>query len=219
MKKLLIGTMLLLASTVTQAKEGAYVKAAIGLNHINKTYHKDSLYSGELKLKRYFPVVGLGAGYEFSNDVRIETMVDYYFLFSQAERSTMGDMKFKLNLDTKISDWVVNFYKGFPINDKFKYFCGLGLGIASIQDEGTGYVSQDGVDTVLVPAYGKHVYRFTHRLVTGIEYRLYECLYGELSYNYLLLGSNKPQKIDGVDNILKRKFKVHNITLGLRLAL
>jgi len=146
MNKLLITTIIMLASiasiTTTRAEEGAYVKLAAGLNHINKSYHKDSLYNGELKLKRFFPVVGLGAGYEFDNDFRIETMIDYYFLFSQRETSNVHneDIKFHLNLDTKISDLVVNIYKGFKVNDKLVYFVGVGGGVSSIQDEGTGYV-------------------------------------------------------------------------------
>lgn len=217
MKKLILILTMIISSA--RAEEGMYFKLAAGLNHINKTYHRDSLYNGDLKLKRYFPVLGLGAGYEFNNHFRIETMVDYYFLFSQMERTKMGNMNFNLNLDTKISDWVINLYKGFPINERLVFFLGTGIGVSSIQDEGTGYVNYNGIDKVLAPTYGQHVYRLTHRFSTGIEYLLHKNIYGEFSYNYLMLGHNKPKKIEGVDNILKREFKVHNLTLGLRFML
>jgi len=225
MNKLFITAILILtsiASTLSaRAEEGMYLKLAAGLNHINKSYHKDSLYSGELKLKRFFPVVGLGVGYEFEDNLRIETMIDYYFLFSQRETSKLhnDDVKFHLNLDTKISDLVVNIYKGYKINDKLVHYIGIGGGISSIQDEGTGFMQQDGLHTVLAPAYGKHVYRPTYRFMLGTSYELHKGIKFELSYNYLMLGQNKPQKIEGVDNIRKRQFNVHNTTLGIRFSL
>lgn len=224
MQKLLIGLVMLtsIASGATaRGNEGLYLKLATGLNHINKSYHKDSLYHGELKLKRFFPVVGLGVGYEFENNLRIETMIDYYFLFSQRETSKLHNhgAQFHLNLDTKISDLVINIYKGYHTNDRLIHFVGIGAGIASIQDEGTGLLYLNGTHTVLAPTYGKHVYRPTYRFMVGIQYELHKNIYCELSYNYLMLGQNKPQKIENVDNILKRSFNVHNTTLGLRFLL
>ena len=225
MNKLLITAILILTSITSipsaRAEEGLYLKLAAGLNHINKSYHKDSLYSGELKLKRFFPVVGLGVGYEFEDNLRIETMIDYYFLFSQRERSKhhVHNADFHLNLDTKISDLVVNVYKGYRTNDILLHFVGIGAGISSIQDEGTGFMQQDGLHTVLAPAYGKHVYRPTYRFMVGTSYELHKGIKCELSYNYLILGKNKPQKVEGVDNILKRSFNVHNTTLGIRFSL
>lgn len=225
MNKLFITAILMLTSIVSipsaRAEEGLYLKLAAGLNHINKSYHKDSLYSGELKLKRFFPVVGLGVGYEFEDNLRIETMIDYYFLFSQRETSKLynHDAKFHLNLDTKISDLVVNVYKGYRINDKLVHYVGVGAGIASIQDEGTGFMYSEGAHTVLAPAYGKHIYRPTYRFMVGTSYEFHKGIYCELSYNYLMLGQNRPQKIEGVDNIRKRQFNVHNTTLGIRFSL
>ena len=148
MNKLVITVILTLTSIASipsvRAEEGLYLKLAAGLNHINKSYHKDSLYSGELKLKRLFPVIGLGVGYEFEDNLRIETMIDYYFLFSQRESSKhhVHNADFHLNLDTKISDLVVNVYKGYRANDKLLHFVGVGAGISSIQDEGTGFMQQ-----------------------------------------------------------------------------
>lgn len=224
MKKLLIAltlTTITFITTTVKAEEGLYFKLAAGLNHINKSYHKDSLYTGELKLKRFFPVIGLGAGYEFEDNLRIETMIDYYFLFSQAETSKLHntDTKFHLNLDTKISDLVVNIYKGWYINDKLMPFVGVGAGISSIQDEGTGFAHENGIHNVLAPAYGRHVYRPTYRIIVGTSYELHKGINLELSYNYLMLGQNKPQKVEGVNNILKRNFNIHNTTLGIRFLL
>ena len=80
-------------------------------------------------------------------------------------------------------------------------------------------MQQEGLHTVLAPAYGKHVYRPTYRFMVGTSYELHKGIKCELSYNYLMLGKNKPQKVEGVDNILKRSFNVHNTTLGIRFSL
>lgn len=95
MKKLILILSILTASYSVYADEGLYLKGSMGLNHINKSHHKDSLYTGDLKLKRFFPVIGLGVGYEFANNFRVETMIDYYFLFSQGERSKIDKSDLK----------------------------------------------------------------------------------------------------------------------------
>ena len=77
MKKLILILSILTAAYSSHAEEGIYLKGSMGLNHINKSHHKDNIYMGELKLKRFFPVLGLGIGYEFANNFRVETMVDY----------------------------------------------------------------------------------------------------------------------------------------------
>ena len=217
MNKLLLAA--IFASTTALADSGVYLKSGIGLNHINQSYHKDSLYTSKLKLKHLFPVITLGGGYQFDNDYRIEVVMDYYFLFSQAERSNIGDSKFHLNLDTKITDIMFNAYKSFDIGHKIKPFVGVGLGISSIKDEGTGYKINDVKTEVLAPAYGNQVYRPAYRLTVGADYEISNKVVGEISYSYLNLGQNKPKSIEGVDNIPKHKFHVHNVSLGVRFLL
>lgn len=206
-------------STNCKAEEGVYVKLAAGVNHIHDHKIIQDEYIGKLKLKRFFPVIGVGAGYDFGDGLRIESLFDYYFLFTQQENGKLNDTSFKLNLDTQISDWVVNIYQAYPLNERSNVFVGMGCGIASIKDEGTGIAKEDGIITVLVPSYGKHVYRFAHRFIGGLEYQLQDNFIAELSYNYLHLGKNKPQFINGSDGITPRQFRVHNITLGLRFKI
>jgi len=219
MKKLILILSILTSSYSTYAEEGVYLKGTMGMNHINNGKYENGVNTGKLKLKRYFPVVGLGVGYQFDNNLRIETMIDYYFLFSQTETKNINDIQFKLNLDTKISDLVFNIYKSFPINEYTSVFAGGGIGIASIQDEGTGYFIDEGMVGIIEPSYSRHVYRFTHRISTGVEFKIKKSIYAEISYNYLMLGKNKPQKIDGINGVPKRQFNIHNLTLGLRFLL
>jgi opacity protein-like surface antigen len=194
-----------------------YIKASIGMNHIQKQKIKDNKLQGSLKLKQPFPVIGIGAGYEFDSNLRIETVFDYYFLFTQAEKSRLDSDTYNINLSTKISDLMLNIIQGIELSNKANLFVGGGIGISSITDEATGYKQDlDLSYDILQPTQGKHVYRFTYKVTTGIDYKLRDGVTGELTYNFYNLGKNKPCQVEGINNIQKRRFLIHNLTLGLR---
>lgn len=216
MKKL-ITAFLLLLSMNTQAEVGPYFKFSAGVNQSRDQKVTQGEYVGKLKLRRFFPVMGIGGGYEFDNGLRIESLFDYYFQFTHQENGKLHDTRFNLNLDTRITDLVVNIHQSFPVNEDVNGFIGGGCGISSIKDEGTGLAREsDGKVSVLAPSYGRHVYRFTYRFTGGIEYDLRKGIRAELSYNYLHLGKNKPQLINGGPSITPRQFRVHNMTFGIR---
>lgn len=219
MKKIITAVLLILTMNV-QAEEGPYFKFSAGVNQSRANKVTQGEYVGKLKLRKFFPVVGIGGGYDFGNGLRIESIFDYYFQFTHQENGEFRDIKFNLNLDTQISDLVVNLYQTFPIYKNANVFVGFGCGVSSIKDEGTGIAKdKHGEVTVLVPSYGSHVYRFTHRFIGGMEWELHKDMKCELSYNYLNLGKNKPQLVNGIPSITPRQFIVHNVTLGLRYKL
>lgn len=212
--------MLIFKSYEAAAADNWYLKGTMGMNHIPKQKIKDNQLEGNLKLKKQFPVIGIGAGYEFDNDIRIETMFDYYFLFTQLERSRIHDETFNISINTKISDLMVNVIKSFPVEQNTKIYLGAGTGVSSIEDEATGYSKdEDNNCYILEPITGKNIYRFAYKLTAGIEYQLHDGIKGELSYNYYNLGKSKSTMNDGVDSIQRRKFLIHNLTLGLRFEL
>jgi len=194
-----------------------YIKKSMGMNHIQKQTINDNQLQGSLKLKQPFPVIGIGVGYEFDNNIRIETIFDYYFLFHQAEKSRLDDEVYNVNLSTKISDLMVNITKGVQLSDKASLFIGGGIGISSIVDEATGYKQDlDSAYDILQPAQGKHVYRFAYKFTTGLDYKLRNGIISELSYNFYNLGRNKQSQYESMGSIQSRKFLIHNLTLGLR---
>lgn len=206
---------ILVQTNKVYANEGMYLKAAIGLNYIPKQKIKDNQLVGSLTLKQKFPVIGLGIGYETANLWRVEMALDYYFLFTQTEKSMIENENYNININTKISDLMINVYKGFQLSDKANIFLGGGLGVSSIQDDATGYVKyDDNTYQVLEPSKGKHVYRFAYKLTAGLDYKLKESITSEISYNFYSLGKNKPQA-----NIINHKFNNHNLTLGIRFSL
>ena len=99
----------LVTTNTLKAHEHFYIKAHMGMNNIKQTKVNDDKYSGSLKLKNLFPVVGIGAGYELEDGVRIEGEFDYYFLFSQREKTEYKGEKFNINIDTKINALLIQF--------------------------------------------------------------------------------------------------------------
>lgn len=212
----------MMATRARADEHGAYLKNTIGLTHMqNMTTNHDD-YAGKAKLKRLTPVVGMGIGYDFGNSYRVEAIVDYYFLFSHKELGSMPSLDFDLTLDTKVTDFVVNVFKDIELSTNSKFFIGVGGGVSSIQDECHGQCqckTNGQVHQMLPSAYGRHVNRFTYRLTTGASYKVKDNVILELSYNYLNLGKNKPKYIDGIPNIMPRRFIAHNGTLGVRCYL
>lgn len=206
---------ILVQANKVYANEGVYLKTSIGLNYIPKQNIKDNQLVGDLTLKQKFPVIGLGIGYELEDLWRIEMMLDYYFLFTQTEKSMIDNENYNININTKISDLMINIYKGIELTDKTNMFFGGGVGVSSIQDDATGYVKyDDNTYQVLEPSKGKHVYRYAYKLTVGVDYSLRDDITGEISYNYYNLGKNKSQA-----NIIKHSFNNHNLTLGIRFSL
>lgn len=217
MKKYLITLLscLMCLTTKVYAHEGVYLKTSIGLNYIPKQNIKDNQLVGNLTLKQKFPVIGLGIGYQTEDLWRVEMALDYYFLFTQTEKSMIDDLNYNVNINTKISDLMINIYKGFELSDKTSVFFGGGVGVSSIQDDATGYFKFDDESyQVLEPTKGKHVYRYAYKLTCGIDYKLKESITGEISYNFYKLGKNKSHL-----NIIQHSFNNHNLTLGVRFGL
>lgn len=206
---------MLVQANKVYANEGVYLKTSIGLNYIPKQKIKDNQLVGKLTLKQKFPVIGLGIGYELEDLWRIEMMLDYYFLFTQTEKSMIENENYNININTKISDLMINVYKGFELTNKTSVFLGGGVGVSSIQDDATGYVKyDDNTYQVLEPSKGRHVYRYAYKFTLGFDYKLRDGITSELSYNFYNLGKNKPQA-----NIINHSFNNHNLTLGIRFSL
>jgi opacity protein-like surface antigen len=199
-----------------------YLKTAIGLNYISTQKIEDNQLKGRLKLKSNFPVVSLGVGYEFSNLVRLEAMLDYYFQFQQKERTQsklLSDKKYNIDIDTKISDIMISAYKGLKLTDKVVIFAGGGIGVSSIKDKSRGYIEwADGSLERLEHIKNKTIYSFAYKLSTGLEYQLENNIKLDLAYSFYNLGTNKPKKIRE-ETFKKRNFHNHNLMLGLRFKI
>lgn len=208
-------------SEVLASENKWYLKGTTGMNYTPFQEIKENRLTGSLKLKQEFPVVGIGVGYKFDNDIRIETMFDYYFMFTQLEKSKIDDETFNININNKISDLMISGIKDIRITKNTNFFIGGGLGVSSIYDEANGYKKDELFDycELLEPIKGKHIYRFAYKFTTGFDTKLRDGLIGEISYNYYNLGKSRAVANDNIEAIQSRTFIIHNLILGLRLEL
>ncbi len=219
-KYILVLAAISFVSTAT-AQSGFYLKGGVGLNNIKTAKFSNHDFEGRVKLSDSFPLIEAGIGYKFDNGIRIESVIDYYFLFrtSEISRNPNQDI-FKISGKTKADSLMFNIYKDIVTINKFTPFVGGGIGLAHLKESAGGYaISRD--DNVIYPLdkISKKRNQFAYKLTIGSDIKFSDTITGEISYNYFNLGSNKRKIIGGVQNIGNRTYEIHNITLGMRFAI
>lgn len=203
------------------AQNGFYLKGGVGLNNIKTTKFSNHDFEGRVKLSDSFPLIEAGVGYKFDNGIRVESVIDYYFLFrtSEISRNPNQDI-FKISAKTKADSLMFNIYKDIVTIGNFTPFVGGGIGIGHLKESAGGYaISRE--DNVIYPleTISKKRNQFAYKLTIGSDIKLSNKVTGEISYNYFNLGSNKRKIIGGIQNIGNRTYEIHNITLGMRFAI
>jgi opacity protein-like surface antigen len=204
------------------AQNGAYLKGGIGFNHINSTEFTTRDFEGKVKLSDSFPLIEVGIGYKFDNLIRVETVIDYYFLFRTLETSTnLENDIFKISAKTKANNLMFNIYKDILSIGKLTPFVGGGIGITFLKESATGHVLllEDNLYYPLNPIKSKKRKQFAYKLTLGTDIKFSDTIIGEVCYNYFNLGNNKKKIISGVYNIGRRTYEIHNITIGMRFKI
>lgn len=212
---------LLFSSFNAYADGSFYLKGGVGLNNIKTTKFSNHDFEGKVKLSNSFPLIEVGIGYKFDNGIRLESVIDYYFLFRTSEISTNPNVDiFKISSKTKADSLMFNIYKDIITINRFTLFVGGGIGVGHLKESAGGYaISQD--DNVIYPLekVSKKRDQFAYKLTIGSDIKFSDTITGEVSYNYFNLGSNKRKIIGGIKNIGNRTYEIHNITIGMRFAL
>jgi len=199
-----------------------YLKGGVGLNNIKTAKFSNHDFEGKVKLSDSFPLIEAGIGYKFDNGIRLESVIDYYFLFRTLETSTdKYEDIYKISGKTKADSLMFNIYKDIATIGNFTPFIGGGIGIAYLKESGNGFVTlqDDGMTVPLDKSKSCKRKTFTYKLTLGTDIKLSDTITGEISYNYFNLGKNKRKLIGGIANIGNRTYEVHNITVGMRFAL
>lgn len=229
MKKLLTIAMLLSLSVNSYAfkllelheiPESTYFKFGTGMNTIKDIKLKTAEYSGIDSLANAFPVVEVGFGVKISDSTRIEMVLDSYFVFTTREKSIdINNVAYNIERRTNINALMINLYQDLFTIQRFTPFAGVGIGINQLKDKTTGNKIVEDTKLLLddVSSIGTH--KFVYNLITGLDVQIYDYVNLDISYHYFNLGTNKPKLVDGVHNIRKRAYCVHNITTGIRIAL
>ena len=203
------------------AQNGFYLKGGVGLNNIKTAKFSNHDFEGKIKLSDSFPLIESGIGCQFDNGIRIEAVFDYYFLFRTLETSINPELDiFKISSKTKADSLMVNIYKDITTIGNFTSFVGGGIGLAHLKESASGYaISNEDNVIYTLESLNKQRNQFSYKLSIGFDIKLNDRIKGEASYNYFNLGNNKKKVIGGVKNIGNRIYEIHNITLGLRIAL
>lgn len=221
MKKYILVLMAINFVSTATAQNGFYLKGGVGLNSIKTAKFSNHDFEGRVKLSDSFPLIEAGIGYKFDNGIRLESIIDYYFLFRTSEISKNPNQDiFKISGKTKADSLMFNIYKDIATIGNFTPFVGGGIGIGHLKESAGGYaISRD--DNVIYPleAISKKRNQFAYKLTIGSDIKLSNKVTGEISYNYFNLGSNKRKIIGGIQNIGNRTYEIHNITLGMRFAI
>lgn len=218
--KILITT--ILAGMVTSAysePDKYYLKLGAGINSIYPFDVNDGDLRGRVKLNQQFPLVEIGFGQQLNDYIRSDLTFDYYFMFKSNENGKHGAGIYDITTKTKVNGLYYNVYADILKSDKINIFLGGGAGISFQKEKAQGYVVVDDIHNPLLQTSSKHVKRFSYKGTVGISFKYHDNVTTELSYNYFSLGKNKPRMIDGEQNLRKRNYKVHNLTLGIRYEL
>ena len=118
-----------------------YVKGGLGLNTVSPIKIRDDEYKGKIKVVNYFPLIEAGVGYCFSDGVRLEAGVDYYFTFRSKERSFNNEgNQYAINTNTKGHALFINAYKDITTFKGFTPFVGGGVGLSYLHEKAKGFV-------------------------------------------------------------------------------
>lgn len=212
-----------LSSCDAMADDGKfYLKMGTGINKIAPVKFDNNEFKGKIKLANNFPLIEAGVGYQLTDSIRTELVYNHYFLFHSNETSTNRDQDiYKIAYKTKINTLMLNGYKDIMTFGNCTPFIGGGIGIGNLKDKASGNVllAANNKHYLLEPSSAKRVNRFAYKLTLGVDIKLSDNVKAELTYNYSNLGYNRPKIIDGVDNLVRRNYKVHNITTSIRYSL
>lgn len=214
-----VGYIIFTGKEVKAEEDQFYIKGGTGLNTINPFQIKDDDYKGKIKVVHAFPLIEVGAGYQFSDGIRVETVFDYYFLFHSKEKATdRFNNKYNIEGKTKSHAFFVNSHKDITTYGNITPFVGGGIGVSTLQEKNKGYVitDEDNLHIPLESTKSKKINRLAYKLTLGADYKMSTNYTAELSYNYFNLGYNKPIKNS---NVQYRRYGVHGVTISIRKSI
>lgn len=209
-------------TTSAFANDKVYVKGGIGINTISTSKFSNHDFDGKVTLKQAFPLVELGVGYYFTDTIRAEAVIDYYFLFRTRENSFDKDKdSCSILSKTKANAYMLNIYKDVFTYKSITPFVGAGIGLATLKEQASGHVLIARTQHDLnLPTSKKIHKKLAYKITAGADIKFDNSpLVAEVSYNYFNLGKHKNKSVGGINNVKNRNYAIHNITLGIRVGL
>lgn len=199
-----------------------YIKVGGGVNKVSPHNFNNQELNSKTKAARHYPLFKFGIGYQYSDTIRTELVLNHHFMFNTYENSRdMDNDLYKITHKVKIDTLMLNTYKDLMTIGNYTPFIGGGIGISNIKQKSVGNIisTANGKSYGLEPVSTIKTNRFNFKLSAGVDMKLSDNVKAELTYNFFDLGYNKPNKINNIDTIIKRNYKVHNITASIRYSL
>ncbi|WP_425360030.1 MULTISPECIES: outer membrane protein [unclassified Candidatus Tisiphia] len=242
MKKLLLiaatSTALLTSATSFAATGGFYLKAEGGVVRLNELSFKDDKDDKVKGIGKSKPVisglVGVGAGYNAMDNVRIELTLDFLtnpefkcsrtFKNPNDDKDTSVESQAKENVRSLLLSGYVDVYEFAGIG---KIFAGAGVGMAQVQQKITSTTTYDGKvvkgekDTLSYDMANN----FAYQLTAGVSFNLADNMNLDLSYSWRDYGEtgeikkDKDDKSKDKDKTPKATIRSHNLMAGIRFDL
>lgn len=219
MKNFIIATFIALSLNTALADNNFknYFKGGIGFNYIRDNKFSNHDLIGKMRLAEHFPLIEVGFGTYLTDDIRVDLVLDYYFVFKINEKSAsrLAD-KYDIDSKTKIDIVMLNLYKDVASYDKITHYVGAGIGYSRVKEVFKGKMIDVNDDEFTLNRSTKIYNKFAYKLATGLDIKLNDTMKLDISYNYFNLGNNKTKLLGGIKNIGNRIYAIHNITFGMR---
>jgi len=240
-KKLIITSLFLLNSCIASAYDmkNIYLKANIGASKLNSAKEVKQLINFNAKQHaKISPSIGLAVGYNLpDNNIRAEINAHIHSPYFDMSSSTLEYTDSDSNLQkvgamftkrkANIKTLMPSIYYSVFSKEDYDIFVGGGIGIARIKEKvhiitTSNHIQQGLINPLLVETESsttKVRNNLAYMLSVGTAVKLQENVSVEFAYNWRDFGKTKPISISNDETPKKNRYKGHDFTLGLRLAI
>ena len=230
-KSLILGATAVILSTSTLAEDrtGFYLKGNIGVNKMrnakqHNVHPEENVYipsnKSESKISQAF---NIAAGFYLNNHVRhdlsfgyqkvnFENNTVYNNTVYDEHGNIIGNADLQLNRKSSIYSLMLNSYVDLPINNRFNFFFGGGIGIAQIKEKAVQKMIVNKIHVSEGKEKSKNKRNFAYSLTTGISLKVSDNTNFELTYSWQDFGETKYKDKD----VTKNRYNGHNIMTGVR---
>lgn len=223
MKKFLL-SLLFLYPSITYAEKNFYLKLGIAGNNV--IFFKQH--------SNISPEINAGAGYYVNDFYRIDliaghsgfTSDDKYLAHEELTDETNTSGTKIINYKTQVQYLMLTNYVNIIRNDNFQIYASCGIGLGKIKESATHFFSGLLINgnIITIPLTTEHYVskstkHFIYSLGVGVTTKINSDVNLDIAYNYKDLG--KPNyKAESMHNVLsEKKYRVHNMSVGIRFDL
>lgn len=212
-----------------------YFKGAFGVHRINSIKENHTTFTDVIKHDGLLsPHLYVGFGKYLTNSFRVDLTYHVHLTHFDIANSNFktidhadnsvalggATIKRKANIDTLM----LNAYKDIFETNGYKVFIGVGLGVASIKEKVSFFMSGNIVKNDQVFTFplntttqnSKKIYTLAYAITLGTSHKIKSNIHLDTVYSWHHFGRTKHNNLNSDIIIPKNTYKGHNISVGLR---